>query len=260
VPTGLARLSLAPRAAEEPFYYPPGSSRRPAAGVDRAQVVAAHTAATKRDGRRRSGHGWPAGYAGRRARVGDAQEGFFVKLDRTTGGATYVSTWIAGSVPDNEAATYDRAAGVIYAQMSNDDTDASSLVGVAVATGAVVTNVSLPTSVIYYAFEYDRLANATYGLLSVYSGAWRTFFAAIDLASGTYTQVGGDATFGRYFQLNSITAPAPELKTLFTTAYANQSDPALYLLGVDYTTGAITYTLPVTDPFVDIHYHAAAPQ
>lgn len=198
-------------------------------------------------------------YAGRRARgrrVGDAQEGFYVRLDRTTGAASYVSTWIAGSVPDNEAVTYDRSKGVIYAQMSNDDSGASSLVGLDVATGAVVTNVSLPTSIIFYAFEYDRLANATYGLLSVYSGMWRTFFAKLDLATTGYTQVGGDATFDDYFQLNSITAPAPELRTLFTTAYANQSDPTLFLLGVDYATGAVTYTLPVNDPFVDIHYHA----
>lgn len=231
---------------EKPFYSPPG--RTPAAPLS--------AEARARKLRKRHGAKTAPRKAGQRpARVTDEeQEGYFVRIDRTTGASTYVSTWIDNAVSDNEAVTYDRAAGIIYAQMA-DDSDATYLVALTVTDGSVAAKTPLPGSLILFAFEHDRVSGLNYGVLANYSGStWGTYFARLDLPSAAFTPIGPSTTFDAWTQLNAVTTLAPEVGLFFLTGF--KADGSMWLLGVDLSTGALAGSMEVVNPFVDIHWHA----
>jgi hypothetical protein len=184
----------------------------------------------------------------------DTLNSYYVKLDRTTGATTYVSTWMTGASPANEALTYDEAKGVLYAMMVDNTDFTTYVVGVDAATGAVASKLRFG-NVIFYNFVWH--AGTVFSLMTDLGSGWATYLAAVDLRTGQYTPVGALDNYGAWFQWNGASTVAPPVGaagTMFTTMFSNQTDPLLWVVGVDLATGDVVYATPTDNAFIDIVY------
>lgn len=241
--------------AEDPYYTPPGAAPR--------SVTAA---GTRRDaGRTRRVHPGmlargDATAATATAPGDDTLNSYYVKLDRTTGAATYVSTWMTGASPANEALTYDEDKHILYAMMVDNTDFTTYVVGIDAATGAVASKLRFG-NVIFYCFAWH--AGTVYSLMTDLNSGWATFLAAVDLATGQYSPVGALTNYGQWFQWNGASTVAPvggAGGTLFTTMFSNQTDPLLWVVGVDLAGGDVVYAAPTDNAFIDIVYLPGATQ
>ena len=117
---------------------------------------------------------------------------------------------------------------------------------------------TFPISTAYIELEYDYVTDKVYGVVE--DAADGPFVGTVDAATGAATPISARARLNATFwgQYNTISTIAPEISTLFFTAFHYEnpgpppSDPILHLVGASLATGEITYDEVVQNPFDEI--------
>jgi len=124
-------------------------------------------------------------------------------------------------------------------------------------TGKVVSQPTFPVTTAYIELEYDTVNDKTYGVVEDSDGV---FVAIIDPDTGSSSPVSKAATLNttEWNQFNSISTIAPEIGTMFFTAFHYEnpgpppSDPILHLIGANLSTGGLNFNDIVNNPFCEI--------
>lgn len=125
-------------------------------------------------------------------------------------------------------------------------------------SGNVLAQPTFPISTAYIELEYDPVTDAVYGVME--DAADGAFVGTVDPATGAATPIGARAYLNttQWNQFNTISTIAPEIGTLFFTAFhygvpgPPPSDPILHLLGASLETGEIIYDEVLQNPFDEI--------
>ena len=151
----------------------------------------------------------------------------------------------------------DTKRGVIYSAFGPLTSGKNVLAAIDPKTGKVLAQPVFPVSTAYIELEFDTVTDKIYGVVEdAQDGA---FVGTIDAQSGLATPLPkGALNTTTWNQFNTISTIAPEIGTIFFTAfhYANPgpppSDPILHLVGASLTTGEINYDQVVHNPFCEI--------
>ena len=198
---------------ERPFWGPPLSATARAAGPLRSvfsglSAAPPAAASAARQPRRRPSLG-----------LGDAQIGYLLRVDRTTGKAVQVTEWEKSSVPCNLAQVYDRKRGIICEYLSQDDTDTNFVTCIDVNSGKVASNETIGSDIIYQLFSYDRVSGDTFGIRQRFNGSgWDSVLCTLDLTLPSEQQctrvVGLDNGLGLFDEFSSSQAMSVETHTV----------------------------------------------
>lgn len=157
--------------------------------------------------------------------------------------------------------TYDPKHNTIYNSAAPLNGNGANVLNVIDAkTGQQVALVSYQESTAFIELEWSN--GRIYSVVEmIAAGGSQVFFGTVDPATATATPV-GSANFSYFGQLNTISTISPAANggrgVMFSTAfhYITPTQPQLYMLGNDLSTGAFVYMTPIQNPFCDIEYHA----
>lgn len=152
---------------------------------------------------------------------------------------------------------YDLKRGLIYSTFGPLTSGHNVLAAIDPITGKVVAQPSFPDTTAYLELEYDPVNDLTYGVVEDSNGV---FVGIIDPVNGSSQPISSAASLNttEWNQFNSISTIAPEIGSLFFTAfhYENSgpppSDPILHLIGANLTTGALNFNQIVSNPFCEV--------
>lgn len=171
---------------------------------------------------------------------------------------TLVASFLPNFAPYTVSCLDTRGAGVIYSTFGPLTTGHNVLAAIDPKTGKVLAQPTFPISTAYIELEFDASSGKIYGVIEdATDGA---FVGTVDPQTGAATPISAQARLNttQWNQFNTISTIAPEIDTLFFTAFHYMvpgpppSDPVLHLIGASLTTGAINYDEVVTNPFCEI--------
>lgn len=168
---------------------------------------------------------------------------------------------VASFLPDFAPYTVsclDTKKGLIYSAFGPLTSGHNVLATIDPQSGKVLAQPTFPISTAYIEMEYDPVTDKIYGVME--DAAAGAFVGTVDPATGAATPIGAKASLNttQWNQFNTISTIAPEIGTLFFTAFhyavpgPPPSDPILHLLGASLATGEITYDEVVQNPFDEI--------
>ena len=172
----------------------------------------------------------------------------------------HTDTLISSFLPDFAPYTVsclDLKRGLIYSTFGPLLSGHNVLAAIDPKTGKVVSQPTFPVTTAYIELEYDIVNDKTYGVVEDSDGV---FVAIIDPDTGSSSPVSKVANLNitEWNQFNSISTIAPEIGTMFFTAFHYEnpgpppSDPILHLIGANLSTGGLNFNDIVNNPFCEI--------